>query len=107
MTGAILLVLFIAECLTLLSMGNLLTLHVFIGMLLIGPVGLKTGSTLGPGLARLDVPVELVFAQLVGGEQVPDPGFAGVGGAQPRTRRPARLFPLAAGRRPVPARPGL
>jgi hypothetical protein len=46
MTGAVLLVLFIAECLTLLSMGNLLTLHVFLGMLLIGPVGLKTGSTL-------------------------------------------------------------
>ncbi len=30
----------------------------------------------GPGLARLDVPVQLVLAQLVGGEQVPDPGGA-------------------------------
>jgi len=46
MTGAILLVLFIAECLTLLSLGKLLTLHVFLGMLLIGPVSLKIASTL-------------------------------------------------------------
>ena len=46
MTGAVLLVLFVAECLTLLNMGNLLTLHVFLGMLLLGPVGLKIGSTL-------------------------------------------------------------
>jgi len=46
MTGAVLLVLFIAECLTLLNIGNLLTLHVFLGMLLLGPVGLKIGSTL-------------------------------------------------------------
>jgi len=46
MTGAVLLVLFIAECLTLLSLGKLLTLHVFLGMLLIGPVSLKIGSTL-------------------------------------------------------------
>jgi hypothetical protein len=46
MTGAVLLVLFAAECLTLLNIGNLLTLHVFLGMLLLGPAGLKTGSTL-------------------------------------------------------------
>jgi hypothetical protein len=46
MTGAVLLVLFVAECLTLLSIGNLLTLHVFLGMLLLGPVGPKMGSTL-------------------------------------------------------------
>jgi hypothetical protein len=46
MTGAVLLVLFVAECLTLLNIGNLLTLHVFLGMLLIGPVCLKIGSTL-------------------------------------------------------------
>jgi hypothetical protein len=46
MTGAVLLLLFIAECLTLLSLGNLLTLHVFLGMLLIGPVSLKICSTL-------------------------------------------------------------
>ncbi len=46
MTGAVLLVLFVAECLTLLQFGRLLTLHVFLGMLLIGPVGLKIGSTL-------------------------------------------------------------
>ena len=46
MTGAVLLVLFVAECLTLLNLGNLLTLHVFLGMLLLGPVCLKVGSTL-------------------------------------------------------------
>lgn len=46
MTGTVLLVLFLAECLTLLSMGHFLTLHVFLGMLLIGPVSLKIGSTL-------------------------------------------------------------
>ena len=27
----------------------------------------------GPGLARLDMPVQLVLAQLIGGEQMPDP----------------------------------
>lgn len=46
MTGAVLLVLFVAECLTLLRLGRLLTLHVFLGMLLIGPVCLKVASTL-------------------------------------------------------------
>ena len=46
MTGAMLLVLFVAECLTLLNLGNLPTLHVFLGLLLLGPVGLKIGSTL-------------------------------------------------------------
>ena len=46
MTGAVLLVLFGAECLTLLNLGQLLTLHFFLGMLLVGPVGLKIGSTL-------------------------------------------------------------
>jgi hypothetical protein len=46
MTGAVLLVLFVAECLTLLSLGRLLSLHVFLGMLLLGPVCLKIGSTL-------------------------------------------------------------
>jgi hypothetical protein len=46
MTGGVLLVLFAAECLTLLNIGHLLTLHVFLGMLLLGPVGLKIGSTL-------------------------------------------------------------
>jgi hypothetical protein len=46
MTGAVLLILFTAECLTTLSLGNLLTLHVFLGMLLLGPVALKMGSTL-------------------------------------------------------------
>ncbi len=46
MTGLVLLVLFAAECLTLLNLGQLLTLHVFLGMLLLAPVALKIGSTL-------------------------------------------------------------
>jgi hypothetical protein len=45
MTGALLLALFAAEGVTILSMRQLLTLHFFLGMLLIGPVLLKTGST--------------------------------------------------------------
>ncbi len=61
----------------------------------------------GPGLARLDVPVQLVLAQLIGGEQVPHPGFAGVSRTHPWTRRPARLFALAADRGPLPPGPGL
>jgi hypothetical protein len=44
MTGAVLLVLLAAEGITILSIGRLLTLHFFIGMLLIGPVALKAGS---------------------------------------------------------------
>src|SRR6185437_13899392 len=52
----------------------------------------------GPGLARLDMPGQLVLTQLRGGEQVPDAGFAGAGGAHPRPRRPAGLFALAADR---------
>ena len=46
MTGAVLLVLFIVECLTLLNLGGFLTVHVFLGFLLLGPVCLKIGSTL-------------------------------------------------------------
>jgi hypothetical protein len=46
MTGAVLLVLFAAECLTILHLQRWLTLHVFLGMLLLGPVCLKIGSTL-------------------------------------------------------------
>ena len=38
--------LFIAECLTLFGVHNHLALHFFLGMLLIGPVCLKVGSTL-------------------------------------------------------------
>jgi hypothetical protein len=45
MTGAVLLVLFAAEGLTILSIRQLLTVHFFLGMLLIGPVALKIGST--------------------------------------------------------------
>ena len=46
MTGSVLLVLFIAECLTLLNLGGFLTVHVFLGFVLLGPVCLKIGSTL-------------------------------------------------------------
>ncbi|MFJ6121751.1 hypothetical protein [Streptomyces sp. NPDC092129] len=45
LTGAVLLLLFAAQGVTLLSLGTLLTWHFFIGLLLIGPVGLKVGST--------------------------------------------------------------
>jgi hypothetical protein len=44
MTGAVLLVLLAAEGITILRLGRLLTLHFFIGMLLLGPVALKAGS---------------------------------------------------------------
>jgi hypothetical protein len=46
MTGAVLLILLAVECYTLLRLGQLLTLHVFLGMLLLGPVTLKAGSVL-------------------------------------------------------------
>ena len=45
MTGAVLLVLFAAEGFTILSIHRLLTVHFFLGMLLIGPVALKIAST--------------------------------------------------------------
>ena len=45
MTGAILLVLLAAEGVTILFRQQLLTAHFFIGMLLVGPVLLKMGST--------------------------------------------------------------
>jgi hypothetical protein len=46
MTGAVLLVGLAIECYTILRIGRLLTLHVFLGMLLLGPVVLKAGSVL-------------------------------------------------------------
>lgn len=46
MTGAVLLILLVVECYTILQIGRLLTLHVFLGMLLLGPVILKAGSVL-------------------------------------------------------------
>ena len=46
MTGAVLLALLAVECYTIFSIGRLLTLHVFLGMLLLGPVTLKAGSVL-------------------------------------------------------------
>jgi hypothetical protein len=45
MTGAVLLVLFAAEVITTLLMGSFFSLHFFLGMVLIGPVSLKVGST--------------------------------------------------------------
>jgi hypothetical protein len=44
-TGAVLLVLFAAEGVTILLIHQLLTLHIFLGFLLIGPLCLKLGST--------------------------------------------------------------
>lgn len=46
LTGAVLLVLFAAEGVTILAVRQLLTLHYLIGMLAIGPVLLKAGSTI-------------------------------------------------------------
>jgi hypothetical protein len=46
MTGAVLLILLLVECYTILHLGQLLTLHFFLGMLLLGPVTLKAGSVL-------------------------------------------------------------
>jgi hypothetical protein len=46
MTGAVLLVLLAVECYTILRIGRLLTLHVFLGMLLLGPVALKAGAVM-------------------------------------------------------------
>ena len=43
-TGAVLLVLFAAEGLTILSIHQLITVHFFVGMLLIGPVALKIAT---------------------------------------------------------------
>ena len=46
MTGAVLLVLLAVEGFTILRIGRLLTLHIFLGMLLLGPVALKAGSVI-------------------------------------------------------------
>jgi hypothetical protein len=45
-TGAVLLIPLAIECFTILRIGRLLTLHVFLGMLLLGPVTLKAASVL-------------------------------------------------------------
>jgi hypothetical protein len=46
MTAAVLLILLAVECYTILRIGRLLTLHVFLGMLLLGPVTLKAASVI-------------------------------------------------------------
>ena len=46
LTGMVLLVLFAAEGFTILAVRQMLTLHFFLGMLLLGPVLLKVGSTI-------------------------------------------------------------
>jgi hypothetical protein len=46
LTGAVLLVLLAVEGFTILRVGRLLTLHFFLGMLLLGPVALKAGSVI-------------------------------------------------------------
>ena len=45
MTGAVLLIVFAAEGLTILRLHELLTVHFFLGMLLLGPVALKVACT--------------------------------------------------------------
>ncbi len=69
MTGAALLLLFAAEGVTILRLHQLLTLHFFLGMLLIGPVALKVGATGyrfaryytgAPGYRRKGPPVPLL-----------------------------------------------
>ena len=45
MTGAVLLILFAAEGITILAVHHLMTMHFFVGFLLVGPVVLKLGST--------------------------------------------------------------
>jgi hypothetical protein len=46
LTGAALLIGLLIECYTIVRIGHLLTLHVFLGMLLLGPVTLKAASVL-------------------------------------------------------------
>jgi hypothetical protein len=46
MTGAVLLILLAVECYTIFRIGRLLTLHVFLGMLLLGPICLKAASVI-------------------------------------------------------------
>jgi hypothetical protein len=46
MIGAVLLVLFAVEGVTILSLRQMLTVHFFVGMLLLGPVALKIASTM-------------------------------------------------------------
>jgi hypothetical protein len=46
MTGTVLLILLAVEGFTILRIGRLLTLHVFLGMLLLGPITLKAGSVI-------------------------------------------------------------
>ena len=101
MTGAVLLVLLLVECYTILRIGRLLTLHVFLGMLLLGPVVLKAASVLyrfaryytrsepyrrkGPPalLLRLIGPVVMLLTACVFGSgimlAVTGPGFQGPG----------------------------
>jgi hypothetical protein len=45
LTGTVLLAGFAVEGVTIVALGRLLTLHVFLGMLLIGPVAVKIGAT--------------------------------------------------------------
>jgi hypothetical protein len=67
--GAVLLVLFAAEGVTILSIHQLITVHFFLGMLLIGPVALKVGAVIyrfiryyagAPGYRRKGPPAPLL-----------------------------------------------
>jgi hypothetical protein len=48
--------------------------------------------------------IQLVFAEFAGGEQVPDPGGAGIGGAPARPWLAAGFLVVAVDRRPLPPR---
>ncbi|HSZ40191.1 MAG TPA: hypothetical protein VK817_09550 [Trebonia sp.] len=43
-TGSVLLIMLVVECVTLLRLGSLISLHIFLGMMLLGPVTLKVAS---------------------------------------------------------------
>jgi hypothetical protein len=64
MVAVVLLVLVIAEAATIPFIGQLLGPHIFIGMLLLGPVALKLAST---GLAGAGPRILLVASSLAGG----------------------------------------
>jgi hypothetical protein len=87
MTGAVLLILLAVECYTILRIGRLLTLHVFLGMLLFGPVILEAGSVSyrfagyytgsapyrrkgPPALLRLIGPINMLLTACVSGSGI-------------------------------------
>ena len=117
MTGAVLLILLAVEGYTILRIGRLLTLHVFLGMLLLGPVTLKAGSVLyrfaryyagsepyrrkGPPapLLRIIGPINMLLTACVLGSgimlAVTGPGYYGGGAIRVAGAAPAFVHRLA------------